>query len=412
MISSRTRKRDGRKVYDVRLRDTQGRTYNRTFDTLREAKAFEAGERTDRTRGAWLDPRRSETTFAAAATSWMEASAHKRPSSIARDKAILAKHLLPVLGTRSLASIGPTDIQRLVNTWTAVSPPASVVRQYASLRSIFNHAVNMDLILRSPCRGIRLPPVEPRESTLVTAADIQSLAAAMPGLEAMPYLGGVLGLRWGEIAGLRVAAVDFLRLTLVVDRQRTRGEGGAMVIQRPKTRAGRRTLSVPDWLMVLLADHLRARSLTAADPDETIFAGPDGKPLQYSNWRQRVWIPGTVAAGFPGLRFHDLRHTAGTALVLGGIDVKTAQTRLGHATPLTTLRIYAQATASADQDAARRLGELFHPTRPDSGITRDGRAMEPASNSGGEGDTTPDLGFSGGARRSRTSDLSIISAAL
>ena len=67
---------------------------------------------------------------------------------------------------------------------------------------------------------------------------------------------------------------------------------------------------------------------------------------------------------------------AGTALVLGGIHVKTAQTRLGHATPLTTLRIYAQATGSADQDAARRLGELFRPTEPDSGITRDDADIE------------------------------------
>jgi integrase len=42
-------------------------------------------------------------------------------------------------------------------------------------------------------------------------------------------------------------------------------------------------------------------------------------------------------AGLRGLRFHDLRHTAGTALVAGGIDVKTAQLRLGHASPVTAL---------------------------------------------------------------------------
>ncbi|MGH8296547.1 MAG: tyrosine-type recombinase/integrase [Steroidobacteraceae bacterium] len=63
----------------------------------------------------------------------------------------------------------------------------------------------------------------------------------------------------------------------------------------------------------------------------------------------------------PQLNFHDLKHTAGTALLDEGINVKTAQSRLGHANPRTTLAVYAQATAEADREAARRLGERFRP---------------------------------------------------
>jgi integrase len=92
-----------------------------------------------------------------------------------------------------------------------------------------------------------------------------------------------------------------------------------MVSADPKSRAGRRTLSVPDWLMAMVSDHLATRGLTGADPDAFVFTAPDGRPLHYSNWRQRVWLPTTKAAGLAGLHFHDLRHTAGTAMEMSGV---------------------------------------------------------------------------------------------
>jgi integrase len=412
MIASRTRK-DGRKVYDVRLRTPDGRTYTRTFPTQREAKAFEVSERADRDRGRWLDPRRADAPFSDAVGLWMEASAHKRPGSVARDRSIVKHQILPALGARPLGAISPAEIQRVVNAWVVTAAPATVVRQYATLRAILNHAVTTDLISRSPCRGIRVPSAQPREAAIVTAGDLEALAGHMPGLEAMPYLGGVMGLRWAEIAGLRVGSLDFLRLTVTIDRQWTRGAGGAMVSQPPKSLAGRRSLTSPGWLMGMLTQHLITRSLTVTEPEACVFTGPDGSPLQYSNWRQRIWLPATVAAGLKGLRFHDLRHTAGTALVTEGVDIKTAQVRLGHASPLTTLRVYAQATPSADQDAARRLGARFQPAgRQSVRATRDERAMEDEQSQGPGLATPPDQGASGGARWNRTTDLSIISAAL
>ena len=176
----------------------------------------------------------------------------------------------------------------------------------------------------------------------------------------MIYL-AALGLRWGEIAGLRVGGLDFLRQTLTVAVQQTRGEGGRMVEQDPKTSAGRRTITVPDWVMTMLAEHLAVRGVTGSDPGGSVFVSPKGQPLHYNNWRRRVWVPAVACAGFEGLTFHDLKHTAGTTLVEEGVNVKTAQARLGHANPQTTLRIYTQATDRADRQAAERIGERFRP---------------------------------------------------
>ena len=82
-------------------------------------------------------------------------------------------------------------------------------------------------------------------------------------------------------------------------------------------------------------------------------------PLRYANWRSRVWLPATKAAGLEGTGFHDLRRATATAMVAGGVDIKTAQVRLGHSDTRLTLAIYAHATSAADRAAAELLGAQF-----------------------------------------------------
>jgi integrase len=194
------------------------------------------------------------------------------------------------------------------------------------------------------------------------------------------YLGAALGLRWGEVAGLRVGRLDLLRGELTVAEQVTRGEGGRSHLGAPKSRAGRRTLAMPAWLVEMLAEHLRARGLTAADSDAFVFTWPSGGHLTYSAWRRR-WIAATAAAGLPeGFGFHDLRRANATELVAGGVDVRTAQARLGHSDVRLTLEVYARATTEADRAAAETVGRRFQPRATDQrdtnrGISRDRRGI-------------------------------------
>jgi hypothetical protein len=58
----------------------------------------------------------------------------------------------------------------------------------------------------------------------------------LPKYEAMVWLGAVLGLRWGEVAGLRVGRLDVLRATLDVAEQITRGRKGRVLTDAPKSR--------------------------------------------------------------------------------------------------------------------------------------------------------------------------------
>lgn len=290
---------------------------------------------------------------------------------MARDESIVRNHLLPTLGDRPLGSIVPRDVQQLVASWECQAA-RTVRRQYGVLTAILNYAVASDLVARSPARGVRLPrPAQDKRRHIVDASELADLAQALGArYGAMAYLGAVLGLRWAECAGLRVRSLDFLGRTITVSEQRTRGLGGRMVEGPPKSDAGRRTLSVPTELMAVLAEHLQRRGVTAADADAYVFVGPRGGPLEYSGFRQRVWAPACAKVGLADLGFHDLRRANATVLVRSGVDVKTAQTRLGHSDPRLTLGIYAQASTSADRDAAGRLAAELMPStsKGESGV--------------------------------------------
>jgi integrase len=316
-------------------------------------------------------------------------------------------HLIPELGHYAIGRISPGDVQRLVNSWTARYKPASVKRHYAVLRAILNHAVTVDMIGRSPCRGIKLPLMEHEDRLLPDAEGLTRLADAIgPDLAPMIYIAGVLGLRWGECAGLRVGRIDFLRSTLTVAEQITRGSGGSAVNGPPKSRAGRRTLAVPDELMAMLAAHLLSRGLTGSDTHARLFVTRDGTDLEYSNFRDRRWVPACAKVGLDNLTFHDLRRLAATTLVAEGVDVKTTQTRLGHSSPQITLGLYAQVTGTGDRKAAQRVGQKL------MGFARDGRAMESDPVLPKSETQPPGQEEKSGASKNRTCDLSIISAAL
>lgn len=111
-------------------------------------------------------------------------------------------------------------------------------------------------------------------------------------------------------------------------------------------------------------DHLVGRGVGDLDSEELLFVNSDGEGLDYSNWYHRVWVPATFAIKRAGLQFHDLRRTNATALVQEGVDVKTAQERLGHSDPRLTIGLYAQVIKAGERDAADRLGDAFVQVNP------------------------------------------------
>jgi integrase len=358
MGSVRRAPRSGR--WEARYRSPDGRQRTKTFPTKADARAFLSAVETDVHRGQWVDPAHGRATLGDVAWAWLDSNPSKRPSARSRDATIIRVHLVkPGLGARAIGTMTRGDVRRLVETWAARYAPRTVRRMFGVLRAIFAFAIEEDLIARSPCRGVKLPAIAELRRPTPNAEDLAALARELGEYGPTVWLGATLGLRWGECAALRVGRLDFMRSTLTVAEQLTRGEHGRHVTGEPKSAAGKRTLTVPAELMALLSEHLARRGLTGADVDAFVFVMPGGGPLDYSRWRRRVWLPATRAVGLEGLTFHDLRRVNATAMVLDGVDVRTAQARLGHSDPRLTLGVYAAATSEGDQAAAERLGQRF-----------------------------------------------------
>ena len=130
--------------------------------------------------------------------------------------------------------------------------------------------------------------------------------------------------------GLRRSRVDLLRGTITVVEQLTEVDG-VLSFAALKTGASRRTVTLPQFVLEELSEHLNRYS--DAGPSGLVFPSPEGGPMRRSNFTRRVWIPARTELGFDGVRFHDLRHTAAAvAIASGAANPLIVSRRLGHST--------------------------------------------------------------------------------
>ncbi|MEY2449683.1 MAG: hypothetical protein QOH79_3159 [Acidimicrobiaceae bacterium] len=202
-----------------------------------------------------------------------------------------------------LERLRPRDVQRFVAQLIDTLGAGTTHSVYAVLRSALRAAVDNELLARSPTRGIKLPSIQKTSVRVLHPDELQQLAAATPELwRPMIFVAGVCGLRFAEIAGLRVGRLDLLRRQLhVVETSPQVGPDRA----EPKTAAGRRSVPMPMFVAAQLSAHLAARGLDASDDDALVFAAAKGGRLYAGNWHGDVWTPARWVAGFPTLRFHE-----------------------------------------------------------------------------------------------------------
>lgn len=332
-----------------------------TYATKADANAWLSVQAGEIAKGSWRPKTTNKMTVAELADRWLASNVLKRKSSRARDESILHEHLLPTLGSVQLSRVTKAACQALVDGWAVTLRPSTVYRQAATMKAVFTHAVDNELLIVSPAKGLRLPSVELVDRPELSADDLDRLAKALgPNNAPMMWLGATTGLRWSECAGLTIGNLDLANCSLRVELQLGRDRQLASL----KTRAARRELAVPVWLSEELRRHLERREPGRALPSALVFTTAEGRPLHYSNWRRRVWVPACEAAGLPALGFHDLRSNNATALVDEGVNPKVAQQRLGHAQVSTTLGLYARATKRADRSAADVLGSRLRPSAP------------------------------------------------
>jgi integrase len=157
------------------------------------------------------------------------------------------------------------------------------------------------------------------------------------------FVGAYGGLRIGELARLRRSRVDLAEVQ------------GKLHSGPPKTKASRRRVSLPGGVIEELAVHLRA----PGRPTDYVFRAPAGGPPRINRFRHRVRLPATLAAGLPGLRIHDLRHTAVALWIAAGASPKEVAARAGHTSVSFVLDRYGHLFPESDAALRDRLDVLF-----------------------------------------------------
>jgi len=310
-------------------------------------------------------------------TTWLSAVHDEvSPKSHERYSEIVEHFLIPALGNLPLTKLAPSHIQQAYNDLTTGGrrdgkdgglSPRTRRHIHRILSSALTRAVEQQLLTRNPADVFkkRLPKVERREMmTLSPDQSARLLAAIRHTRIYWPVLLALsTGMRRGEVFALRWKNVELERGSLRVMESLEQTKAGIR-FKAPKTDRTR-AITLPGFAIEELRRLKRQQAeelltLGVRQTGETLVcARADGLPLQPQSLTHQFTRLISRVKELPRVRFHDLRHSHATQLLLAGVHPKIAQERLGHATITTTLDLYSHVTETMQSDAAEKIDEIM-----------------------------------------------------
>jgi integrase len=343
--------------------DAAGQRHQPTayFDSKKEARAWlheqhdkhNKGQLADsgrRTAGQWFDE-------------WLTIKkAQVEGNTLAYHAQNVQLYLSPHLARTPLAKLRPPHVAAMYSALEEQGISAAT-RKHAgiTLSAALNDAVKMGLLPSNPAKAIKKPeaakpeihPLDPEKVAVFLAA------AALDRLHALYVLAIDSGMRQGELYGLLWDAVDFDAGTVSVLRS-LEEKSGKHRLEDVKTATSRRRIRLSPATLAALNLH-RQKQLAKGHyrEDGPVFCDTEGGWLRKPNVYNHSFVKALKLAGLSGVRFHDLRHTCATLLLLRGVNVKAVSVRLGHASIKTTLDNYSHVLPEMDEQAASTMDALL-----------------------------------------------------
>lgn len=373
------------KRWQVRWRDDAGVPQKLNYERLPDAQSKDAQIKASLDRGDYLDPKAGLVTLASYAQQWREGLTSD-PGTLRQIDSRLSKWVFGrsiSTHTMGLLAKRPSMVQAWVKEMEAAGlKPSSIKLIVGTVSAIFNAAIDDQIIGRNPCatKSVRPPARAEKKVVPWTLGQVEAMAAALPSpYGAVSYLGSGCGHRQGELFGIAVDDVDFLGRIVHVRRQ-VRLINNRLVFAPPK-RGKTRTVPLPESVALRLSAHIQRYPPTEVtlpwrtpDGEPTtaglLFIGPRGGALHRNTfnytWRLGLEVAGIVPAPVEGERrkpypehgCHALRHTAASAWLGAGVDIRTVAEYLGHSDPGFTLRTYTHLMPDA-ADRARKAMDAF-----------------------------------------------------
>src|SRR5215217_2546267 len=294
--------RGGRVRWRARYYDPSGQRHSKTFPTAAEASRFLAGVQHAKITGSYVDPNRSRVTLAEWAGQWLDSKLNLAPKTRDRYEGIIRAHIVPRWGKVRLSNVTHGELQRWIASIDAA--PATVTKVHRVMSMLLAYAVADDRLAKNPAERISLPRVQQAERRYLTHTQVAELAEFCgPGYRLVVLFLAYTGLRWGEMAALRVGMVDFLRRRVMVAESVTPVHG--TMTFGPTKGHERRAVPLPRFLVEDLAGHVAGKS-----GDDLVFTSLRGTALRSQTFQRVALTRAAESLGVPGFHPHELRHTA------------------------------------------------------------------------------------------------------
>jgi len=365
-----TRRKDGRyqaAVYVPQPDGTRARkyVYGKTWDECDRKRQ----ELVERDKQGIATPTRS-AKLSEWLPYWLEhfIKPHRKRTTQAKYETHVRLYLLPLLGSKGLESLSPRDVRLFLAKATKLASAATAKESHKVLRTALTAACRDELISRNVAMMVQPPQVVSRESrpwTLDETLAFLSTARTDP-LYAAFVLAVALGMRRGEIIGLRWSDVDLNGRALVIREQvqRVRGE-----LYADSTKNGkRRPIPLPRICVVALRWHrLRQAEIRQAagerwQESDYIFTTRTGRPVEPTNV-YRSFRRIAADAKVPVVRMHDARHGTATLLVACGVSPRVVMEILGHSQIGLTMNVYTHVTQDSQREALANMDRLLRKRR-------------------------------------------------
>lgn len=349
--------------------EKRSRIYRNVRGTKKEAEMLKAKLLSELQSGDFVQP--SRVTLGSYLREWYDNHVvpNLSPASADGYRINIEKHIIPALGGVLLQELRPIHLQRFYRGKMTDKgdekglSAKSVLYIHRNIHAALEQAVRMQMIPRNPASLVPLPKAERYEARVYSEKQLRELVAAAKGtdMELPIALAATLGLRRGELLGLRWSSVDFGGKRIYIQDNLVSTSKGT-ISKSPKSKTSIRAVDIPDGLLPLLKKHrkgqARNRLLMGKEycPGDFVCCQTNG--MHYNpGYFSKKFKDFLEKMGLPHIRLHDLRHSFATLLLQYGIEAKVASEMLGHSSVGITLDLYTHVPAGMKSSAAQKVGK-------------------------------------------------------
>lgn len=281
----------------------------------------------------------------------------------------LLKHIEPFYSLK-IENINVTNINKIISQL-----PEGKVKQavFKLLKTVINKNISWGFFKNTnPCNYITTPKYKAPEKAILSAEDINKVNIYITGEEikyqCIFYFAVLLGLRRGEILGLKWSDINFLNKTVSVTRAAALSHGSAddyVIVKETKTAASERVLAIPFVLIEKLKVWKKEQNLNILKLGDLyhnnnfIFTTWNGHIMNIhtpTNW----WRDFVKKYDLSHVTLHGLRHTCCSLMLREGTDLATISKTLGHSNLSTTLNTYSHMIEDNKKKAVESVASYFN----------------------------------------------------